>query len=153
MSCCSNAGLIEVHGTCPEQCQCDGFLMQCTGLIPHHIPEHITELELVDTNPELFVDDAFCYQGWKNITKLTIMYIETCTNEFSIDDKVFHCLSRLESIKIQSGGLNNFSSNTFAGLENVSSLHFENCYSLCTPNLVTALANNKILPKLTHLIF
>ena len=75
-----------------------------------------------------------------------------CRQKFIMQNNTFRCLQNLESIKMMFDQLTDFNKSTFTGLENVGSLDLTDCQRLCSPALITALSDNKVLPVLSKLI-
>ena len=137
---------------CPKSCTCDSKQMKCNGEIPTFIPDRITDVELLDIEVDMYVDGVFCRTTWNNVQHLTLACGDTCQQTANWGNNTFRCLHNLTSIKLMLDHLTGFDKGTFLGLNKVTFLDLTDCQRLCSSDLITALADNTILPLLLELI-
>ena len=137
---------------CPKSCKCANKRMKCSWEIPTFIPDRITDVELLDIEVDMYVDGVFCRTTWNNVQHLTLACGDTCQQTANWGNNTFRCLHNLTSIKLMLDHLAGFDKGTFLGLNKVTSLDLTDCQRVCSYDLITALADNTVLPLLSKLI-
>ena len=113
--------------TCPITCSCEGKDIRCNGSIPNYLPIHIENVILYQIDADNFVTRRFCSVSWSSkITQLAFIGVKGA-GPVSLADDVFNCLNGLQRLQLTDRKFRNFTSRTFNGLINLSTLDLSGC--------------------------
>ncbi|KAH3850580.1 hypothetical protein DPMN_093002 [Dreissena polymorpha] len=138
---CSDAPSYPTYGTCSSE---DG-IYTCSGMIPVTIPNSLTQVKVICFKSKMIINGEFLGVGWENVT-----YLQLYSNEVELADGAFWGIKRLKELHIHIPLLK-LQNGVFRSLENLEVLSLNDCYMLKSTEFVQAMANESILPNLTHL--
>ena len=139
---------------CGGKCTCDDVTMTCTGTSIPRVPEHVTRVQLVETDFErvrkIFEGDP---ENWPRVTHLAIHSL----NSTALSGGVFQLLKSLVYLKVHCEMLNKLDETTFYGLNSLTILDLSLNYKLSSSEVknafqgATGQQGQEILPSLTAL--
>lgn len=119
---------------CPENCKCQGNIVDCRGLgldhIPDNIPAKTVELHLQDNNLRVIKSNGI-FKKLKNLQRLDLRNNKI----YLIEEFAFQGADQLNELFLNENFLTNISPNMFTGLENLKTL-------LLRSNKLNFLTNN-----------
>ena len=139
---------------CEKSCIQTDKTVACENCIPKTVASTVEEIVLSKFNESRLVPQMFCNVLWENVTKLAIKSDRVTSKfyYFTLPDKTFYCLHKIESLQFSISSLNDLSSDAFYGLTNVRNLDLTACNHLTTSKLTVGLSSAETLPTLSAII-
>ncbi|KAH3850675.1 hypothetical protein DPMN_093100 [Dreissena polymorpha] len=126
-------------------CSSEYGIYTCSGMIPGNIPEGVTRVHVICIKARMITPEAFHGLGWGNVT-----YLQLYSDVAELADNAFRRLKRLKELHIHVAKLK-LQDGVFRYLVNLELLSLNDCYRLNSTEFVQAMANESVMPHLTHL--
>ncbi|KAK2163803.1 hypothetical protein LSH36_74g12006 [Paralvinella palmiformis] len=136
-----NAAECIIDSECPEDCDCEGTVVLCSGrgltAMPKEIPSYTTELLLSD-NAITTVEKSGLYKKLTNLKRIDLR-----NNKISlIEDEAFTGAINLQELILTENEMRSLSTGTFKGLDNLQTLMLRSNKIRCINNVTFAHLEN-----------